>query len=668
MSTSSSDAPEAVTLRCLLERRSLKPGERVEVHAVLELRATAAPARGARPRLSVVFALDVSGSMQGPPLEHVVGSMDRLIDLLAPEDRVGVVAFSHNATVVDRVEARDPEGKRALKQRLRRLEALGSTNIEAGLTAARALLPARAEHERQAILLLSDGAPNVGANTVGALSALASDMRPDVSVSALGYGPHHVEDILYGVAEGGGGQYVFISDPLECERELALTLGAQAEVVADGVDLLLVPAEGVEVLEVLGAGKSRFTRDGILVPLPDLLEGAERPLVVKLTVETPREGGALPLLAARLRYRVGGSAQRRDVETPLVVDVLHGEAEPLPEARARVILAYADRARAEARALGDRGQFDGAARVLRDILSDIEQVPGYRAGDSSALSEAYEQILDEAMAYERKPSLEEYRDFRRTTLGMDMLTGAAHLQDRASTSAKSQELMQQMAGELPPARLVLTMKDGSEQVFPLGREACIGRTQANDICLPLGSLSKRHTRVVGRAGRYIVVDLKSTNGTYLNGKRIQTPQLLNDGDVLYIGDAKLRFETDGKPPALPAAPALPAPLPRSGARLVAVSGPLQGNTLPLPDHDGEVTLGRHPNAHIVLADPGVARRHARIVAHEGRYILVDLKSTNGTALDGKRVSSPYVLRPGQRIEIGQSTFVFEGPAATAPTS
>ncbi|MCA9602541.1 MAG: FHA domain-containing protein, partial [Myxococcales bacterium] len=47
-------------------------------------------------------------------------------------------------------------------------------------------------------------------------------------------------------------------------------------------------------------------------------------------------------------------------------------------------------------------------------------------------------------------------------------------------------------------------------------EVTVGRVQGNDIILPKGNVSKRHARVVLKDGRFIVVDLKSTNGTYVN--------------------------------------------------------------------------------------------------------------------------------------------------------
>jgi Mg-chelatase subunit ChlD len=106
-----------------------------------------------------VLAIDVSGSMQGTPLDQVTRSVDRLLDALRVEDRVGVVAFSAGAMrVVDPV-AVDASGKKLVRARVARLFAEGQTNVEAGIAlAAEALGPAE-DGRRRGVIVLSDGEP-----------------------------------------------------------------------------------------------------------------------------------------------------------------------------------------------------------------------------------------------------------------------------------------------------------------------------------------------------------------------------------------------------------------------------------------------------------------------------------------------------------------------------
>jgi pilus assembly protein CpaF len=101
--------------------------------------------------------------------------------------------------------------------------------------------------------------------------------------------------------------------------------------------------------------------------------------------------------------------------------------------------------------------------------------------------------------------------------------------------------------------IVITEKGGAPRSEGFDQnEITIGRVQGNDIVLPKGNISKRHSRIVLRDSKFIIVDLKSTNGTFVNGKRISSPQVLKDSDKIYIGDFTLQLEMkdaagDGKP-------------------------------------------------------------------------------------------------------------------------
>jgi hypothetical protein len=72
----------------------------------------------------------------------------------------------------------------------------------------------------------------------------------------------------------------------------------------------------------------------------------------------------------------------------------------------------------------------------------------------------------------------------------------------------------------------------------------IGRGRQNDIALPNDDyISARHARFEPRQDGVWVQDLGSTNGTYLNGARLERPRRLTAGDVVRVGDTDLRYET-----------------------------------------------------------------------------------------------------------------------------
>jgi hypothetical protein len=93
------------------------------------------------------------------------------------------------------------------------------------------------------------------------------------------------------------------------------------------------------------------------------------------------------------------------------------------------------------------------------------------------------------------------------------------------------------------SRLVLTA-DGQETSFPLTRDSCtLGRHRNNDVVVADAKVSSFHARIDRTPEGYVVHDLGSRNGTYLNGRRIGEG-LLTSGDELRFGTARLAYRID----------------------------------------------------------------------------------------------------------------------------
>lgn len=88
--------------------------------------------------------------------------------------------------------------------------------------------------------------------------------------------------------------------------------------------------------------------------------------------------------------------------------------------------------------------------------------------------------------------------------------------------------------------------------------------------------------------------------------------------------------------------------------LVILSGNRPGRTVVITEGQ-DFIVGRTSEATYAVDDESLSRRHVRFFSVAGRYAVEDLKSTNGTFVDGKRLDGPAFLEPGARIQLGKDT-------------
>lgn len=192
---------------------------------------------------------------------------------------------------------------------------------------------------------------------------------------------------------------------------------------------------------------------------------------------------------------------------------------------------------------------------------------------------------------------------------------------------------------------VLVVQEGtrSQEVMLGERPLTLGRAHENDVVLPSLFVSQRHARIEPEGPAHRIVDTGSTNGLLYRGQRIPVQHSLRDGDVLRIGDPStgsfvtLTYHNRQVPRA-----------DRSEAT----------RSYALDPHDPAITLGRW-GCEINLDNPQVSRFHAWLGRlPSGRHMLRDVGSTNGTFVNGQRISE-HELRPGDVIQIGVFKLVYK---------
>src|SRR5579859_353038 len=219
-------------------------------------------------------------------------------------------------------------------------------------------------------------------------------------------------------------------------------------------------------------------------------------------------------------------------------------------------------------------------------------------------------------------------------------------------------------------------------------EASLGRAPGNDVVLPDESVSRQHARVLTRAGALYLEDLGGANGTRLNGRLLRSESApLSAGEEFTVGTYRIRVFAIGRPLVETAAaggngqPSPPSPAPDT-LRQTAAAGTAgtAGHADPLDrpelliEADGrsfsyvmqrdEATVGRASGNDISLSAPTLSASHAIICRQDDGWALIDLRSRNGSFVNGRQVESA-ALRDGDRIVLGSDvalTFRLKPPA------
>jgi ABC-type multidrug transport system ATPase subunit len=177
-------------------------------------------------------------------------------------------------------------------------------------------------------------------------------------------------------------------------------------------------------------------------------------------------------------------------------------------------------------------------------------------------------------------------------------------------------------------------------------------------------LSRWHARLAyDNGGTLQIEDLGSSNGTFVNGVRIDRPRRLAPDDLIVVGGTMLRVERKAADsPETVAIGDLPAPKEQVGSPSDQHSGvtssvaPLativkRGERIPVPP--AGLTIGRLPENDVPIPLERVSRHHALVVQAGGRYYVADLASRNGTYLNGERLlKEARWLNVGDEITIG----------------
>lgn len=210
--------------------------------------------------------------------------------------------------------------------------------------------------------------------------------------------------------------------------------------------------------------------------------------------------------------------------------------------------------------------------------------------------------------------------------------------------------------------LILKLGDTVVQRYVFDKDIIsIGRSRDNDIVVDNLSVSRNHARLRRQNGKYILTDLHSANGTYVNNVRISKTEIV-DNDVITLGKHTILFlntvlsDEELIVDALGADRTVVVERAPQGM-LVITKGKMAGKEFPLVK--AETTIGKAPNNDIVVTDDWfMSKKQAVIRLLSTGFELHDLGTYRKTRLNGAPVQGVVRLKPGDVIEFGSTRCEF----------
>lgn len=213
-------------------------------------------------------------------------------------------------------------------------------------------------------------------------------------------------------------------------------------------------------------------------------------------------------------------------------------------------------------------------------------------------------------------------------------------------------------------KLVISDDGGKTILVPLVRdELSIGRKEGNIVRLIERDVSRHHAIIRRSGDSFIIEDLDSYNGVFVNDERIDGQARLRPGDRIRIGGYRLALDVDGAAPD--AAKERPPELDfgdddeseYTPARLMMLSPPAIGAVYAVRDG---TRLGRSEELELWVNHRSISREHLRFEERAGEMHAINLSSVNPLRINGEE-REEVRLESGDLLELGKVTFRFLAP-------
>ncbi len=255
-----------------------------------------------RAPLNLALILDRSGSMQGDKLRYVQQAACHVLDMLDERDRIAVVAYDDQVTLLAPSQSISAHTRDELKRKINELRPGGWTDLSGGwLEGCHEVAARLTTGGIHRALLLTDGLANRGITDIEELTHHARELRRrGVATSTFGVGLDFNEQLLEALAEQGGGHFYYIERPDHIPDVFRRELGELLTVVAREAFLSITIPSGV-VVELLGDLPHERTGGRLRIFLGDLCAGERRALYTRV-LTPPDAPGTSAVLRGELGY------------------------------------------------------------------------------------------------------------------------------------------------------------------------------------------------------------------------------------------------------------------------------------------------------------------------------------------------------------------------------
>ncbi len=507
--------------------------------------------------ITTALVIDVSGSMADEhKLEQARDAATAYVDALGPNDRATLVSFSSQ---VNLIQDYTPD-KNALKAGIGKLTAQGNTLLYDAISQTAQRQSAQTER-RKPLIVLTDGEDTASAASLGvAISAVTTAGSP---VYAVGLGSDVNRDVLTQIAAATGGQAVFVSDPGELKttflsisdqlrRQYVLRyasklsldtsqhgLAVQATYAgqqATGLKSFTMPAPARVTIAGLSTGSSISGVQHVTVDVSggaqlvqllvdDQPRAAARSVPTAFDWDTSRETSGAHHVVVRVTDAQGVSS-----DTPFSIGVAAPAplASPLPTVQPAVATPAPIPAAASATAPSgiDSGLLIGLVLLLFLIVASAWYLSHGRVTEPAVVPAASPPIPPVTI----------------TRGGGDMTEEVGHGAPGGMTFIRA-------GRERTPPQVRLAIVRNGQQTEFVTHDSSITLGRLKDratVVIQDPLVSSEHARIRRDGAQFFIEDLKSKNGTQLNGEPLapETPRVLKSNDRIDIGDTVVTFVID----------------------------------------------------------------------------------------------------------------------------